>query len=29
MRGQVMLLVAGVWMTFGVLAMKKMINFKF
>jgi len=29
MRGQVMLLGAGLWMTFGVLAMKKMINFKF
>jgi tight adherence protein B len=29
MRGQVMLLVAAVWMSFGVFAMKKMINFKF
>ena len=29
MRGQVMLLIAAVWMSFGVFAMKKMINFKF
>ena len=29
MRGQVMLLIAALWMSFGVFAMKKMINFKF
>ena len=29
MRGQVMLLGAALWMSFGVFAMKKMINFKF
>ena len=29
MRGQVMLLGAALWMSFGIFAMKKMINFKF
>ena len=27
--GQFMMLAAGIWMTCGILAMKKMINFKF